>query len=428
MMSDFPASGDVLLRHATVPGCLLHAESAELVRCDIQITDGRIAAIAGELPQQAQSIDLDGDMVWPGFVDLHTHLDKGHIWPRALNPDGTHAGAVQAVMKDRAANWSAEDVAARMEFSLRCAYAHGTVALRTHLDSLGEQLDISWPVFREKRAQWAGRIALQAVGLVQLDAYRTDFAERLADMAAECGGLLGGSGATQPDAPALIKRVFDLACDRDLDVDLHVDETGDPEARTLRLIAEEALARNWHGRVTCGHCCSLAVQEPGYAAETIARVAAAGVTVVSLPMVNLYLQGRKAGTPLWRGITLVHELREAGVRVVMGSDNTRDPFYGFGDLDLAEVFREAVRIGHLDIPVGSWPASVTALPADVMGLPAGRIAVGASADLVIFKARDYSELLSRPQSDRIVIRAGRKLDAVVPSYRELDSRMIWKAA
>jgi cytosine deaminase len=131
---------------------------------------------------------------------------------------------------------------------------------------------------------------------------------------------------------------------------------------------------------------------------------------------------------LWRGITLVHELREAGVRVVMGSDNTRDPFYGFGDLDLAEVFREAVRIGHLDIPVGSWPASVTALPADVMGLPAGRIAVGASADLVIFKARDYSELLSRPQSDRIVIRAGRKLDAVVPSYRELDSRMIWKAA
>ena len=34
---------------------------------------------------------------WPGFVDAHTHLDKGHIWARRRNPDGTHAGAAAAV-------------------------------------------------------------------------------------------------------------------------------------------------------------------------------------------------------------------------------------------------------------------------------------------------------------------------------------------
>ena len=420
-MSDFPSSGPVLLRQATVPGCLLEGGSGELVVRDLYLAEGKIAAVGSNLAIDAPVVDLDGDMVFPGFVDLHTHLDKGHIWPRASNADGTHLAAVQAVMADRSANWSAEDVAARMEFSLRTAYAHGSVAIRTHLDSLGEQLDISWPVFRRLREEWAGRITLQGVALVQLDAYRTDFVERLADVVADAGGLLGGSGALQPDAPALIRRVFDLAVDRNLDVDLHVDETGDPAAQTLRLIALETIRRGWQGRVTCGHCCNLTVQDPAFAKATVALVAEAGITVVTLPMVNLYLQGRNpGGTPTWRGITMVHELRAAGVRVVIASDNTRDPFYGFGDLDLAEVFREAVRIGHLDLPVGDWPQAITALPADVMRLAAGRLRVGDAANLVLFNARDYSELLSRPQSDRRVVRDGRMIDARVPSYRALD--------
>ncbi len=424
LMSDaaapWPATGDVLLTRATIPGCLLADGSAELERRDVLISGGKIATVAHALPPTAPVVDLDGGMVFPGFVDLHTHLDKGHTWPRAANLTGTHLSAVQAVMADRQANWSAEDVATRMDFSLRAAYAHGTVAIRTHIDSLGSQLDISWPVFRQKRAEWAGRVDLQAVALVQLDAYSTDFVERMADVVAESGGLIGGSGALQPDAPALIKRVFDLAVDRNLDVDLHVDECGDPAARTLALIAQETIKRGWQGRVTAGHCCSLAVQEPGYAREVIAKVADAGMNVVSLPMVNLYLQGRKQGTPTWRGITLVHELRDAGVRVVIASDNTRDPFYGFGDLDLAEVFREAVRIGHLDIPVGDWAAAVTRIPARIMGMNAGVVKAGDAANLVLFSARDYSELLSRPQSDRRVVRDGRVIDAKLPSYRELD--------
>jgi len=416
----WPDAEAVTVRGCRVPAVLLPHLPAEddFAACDIAIADGRIAAVAPALPLGGVSVQAGG-IVLPGFADLHTHIDKGHIWPRAANRDGTHAAAVRAVMADREANWSAEDVYARADFSLRCAYAHGTVALRTHLDSLGAQLGITWPVFQRLRAEWAGRIALQGVSLVQLDAYGTPFVEKMADAVAEAGGLLGGSGALQPDAPALIRRVFDLATDRDLDIDLHVDETGDPAAHTLRLIAEQTLARNYGGRVTCGHCCSLAVQDPAEARETIAMVAAAGITVVSLPMVNLYLQGRRQGTPIWRGITLLHELRAAGVRVVIASDNTRDPFYGFGDLDLCEVFREAVRIGHLDLPMGDWPAAVTAVPAAIMGAEYG-LQRGKPADLVLFSARDASEWLSRPQSDRVVIRAGRAIIANPPSYRELD--------
>ncbi len=420
--SSFPDSGDVLIRRAHVPGCLLDdGGAADFLSRDILIRDGVVAAIGPEITAEGDLVDLAGGIVFPGFVDLHTHLDKGHIWPRASNKDGTHLSALLAVKTDREANWSAEDVASRADFSLRCAYAHGTVAIRTHLDSLGPQLDISWPVFKHLRDKWAGRIDLQAVSLVPLEAYGTEFVERMADVVAEAGGLLGGSGALQPEAAAHISRIFDLAVARDLDIDLHVDETGDPAARTLGLIARETIRRGYQGRVTCGHCCSLAIQDEDFAEKTISLVAEAGITVVSLPMVNLYLQGRKPqGTPTWRGITLVHELRAAGARVVFASDNTRDPFYGYGDLDLAEVFREAVRIGHLDLPVGDWAKTVTALPADVMGLPRGRVRVGAPADLVLFSARTYNELLARPQSDRVVLRDGRPILTVAPSYRELD--------
>ncbi len=56
-----------------------------------------------------------------------------------------------------------------------------------------------------------------------------------------------------------------------------------------------------------------------------------------------------------------------------------------------------------------------------MGLPnLGRIAVGLPADLILFKARNFSELLSRAQGDRTVLRQGKVIDTTLPDYRELD--------
>ncbi len=418
MRLDLPG-GSGLLRGATVPGCVLEPPLPGLVRRDLRLADGRIAEIGQGLAGEGAA--LDGGMALPGFVDLHTHLDKGHIWPRACNPDGTHAAALAAVKADREANWSAEDVAARFDFALRCAYAHGTVAIRTHLDSPGAQAAITWPLFRRMRAEWAGRIALQAASILPLPHYAGRDGEALADLIAESGGLLGGSIQSDPDGEALVRRVFDLAVARGLGIDLHVDETGDPASAILRQVAAETLRRGWQGRVTCSHCCSLSVQPDAEAERTIRLVAEAQVTVVSLPIVNLYLQGRDpVRTPRWRGVTRLHELRAAGVRVAVASDNTRDPFHCGGDLDMVEVFRESVRIGHLDMPVGDWPLAVGAAPAATMGLPGGRLAVGAAADLVLFSARDWSEWLSRPQSDRVVLRAGRAIDTALPCYRELD--------
>ncbi len=216
-----------------------------------------------------------------------------------------------------------------------------------------------------------------------------------------------------------------MAAEAGLDLDFHVDETGDPTVRSLRAIADAALSTKFPGRIVAGHTCSLAMQPPHEAADTLARVAEAGIAAVSLPMCNLYLQDRVLGrTPRWRGVTLLHEMRALGIPVAVASDNTRDPFYPYGDLDMLEVFREAVRILHLDHPIGPWADIVAAAPAAIVGRPEyGKIAPGRPADFVLFRARTWTELLARPQADRTVLRAGRAIDRTLPDYRELDGLM-----
>jgi cytosine/creatinine deaminase len=425
-----PISDRYWLKNARIPVCLCENVSflpqtrEGLCLVDLEIVNRTIAQIlpASDNTPETAFVDLGKKIVFPGFVDMHAHLDKGHIWERSPNIEGTFANALKTAIADSQKYWQAEDVYRRMEFGIKCSYAHGTTAIRTHIDSFGEQANISLEVFKTLQKEWAERVILQAVSLVSLDYYLTPEGVALADRVAEVGGILGGVAYTNPDLDKQIDRVFSLAKERGLNLDFHADENNEIDSICLQKIAQAALQHQFSGQIICGHCCSLAVQPLEVVESAIALVKQAKIGIVSLPMCNLYLQDRtKNQTPHWRGVTRVHELKQKGISVAFASDNCRDPFYGFGDHDGLEVFRQAVRIAHLDTPYDDWCSSVTKTPADLMGLPKlGRIQVGSSADLVIFKARYFSELLSRPQSDRIVIRGGKPIDTTLPDYAELD--------
>src|SRR5262249_32520224 len=198
-----PTSPAFRIVNARVPAVLApeladHAAADGFADCDIVVDKGRIAGLslitARPAARELPTIDLRAGIVLPRFVDVHTHIDKGHIWPRRSNPDGTHPRARGAVAAHREAHWSAEDVRARMDFSLRCAFSHGSGALRTHIDSLGKQAAISWPVFAEMREHWKGRIALQGVALFPADLAADDEPQfrAIVETAARHGGLLGG--------------------------------------------------------------------------------------------------------------------------------------------------------------------------------------------------------------------------------------------
>lgn len=434
MVADSKDSKHFWLKNAHIPVCLLSSEHPEIVAqqtreglslVDIEIQSGvicRIVPAGTEAHNHPLVWELKGGQVWPCFVDLHTHLDKGHIWDRTPNLDGTFDCAIAASQTDAEKYWDEKDIYRRMEFGLQCSYAHGTQAIRTHIDSAGPHGEISWRVFKTLQAEWSGRLTLQAASLVPLEYFSTPEGEKLADQVAEVGGLLGGLVLMQPEMDTHLDRVFTLAKDRRLNLDFHTDESTDPTDITLRHVAAAAIRHQFSGQIVCGHCCSLSVQSPDEVAQTLQLVKQANIGVVSLPLCNLYLQDRQTNrTPRLRGVTLLHELKQAEIPVAIASDNCRDPFHPYGDHDGLEVFKLSARIAHLDRPYGDWPQTITKTPAELMGLPAmGWIGVGLPANLVLFKGRTYGELLSRSQHDRVVLRNGKSIDTTLPDYADLD--------
>lgn len=379
--------------------------------------DGTLTSGNHDGPQ----VDLGGRIVLPTFVDSHVHLDKAYIVRRTGIPKGGLAEAAGLSGAD-AANWTREDLRTRMTRSLERAHAQGTSAMRTHLDTPGMPDDSNaWHVFDALRAEWAGRVALQAVALMALERVdQPDFIDRCRQIG-RFRGILGAFIAPETATPERLDRFFACARETGLEVDFHVDETLSPTANAIELICDSIARTGFDGPVMAGHCCSLGSMAPADRDRIVAKVAQAGVHVVSLPYSNLFLQDRAAGTtPRRRGITTVHELAAAGASVHFASDNVQDPFHPYGDYDMLDVFRTAVRTAHLEGDVGTWAARQVRAAAGACGFDRhGRIAAGHPADLVILDARDWFDLLARPSLDRVVLRSGAPLRPLPATLRDL---------
>jgi len=356
---------------------------------ELTLDGGRIVAIR---PTDAEG----GHLALPAFVDLHLHADRafaaGPRAPRSL------ADAAELVLDVKRIS-TEEAVRDRCLTLLRRALGHGTLRVRTHVDvdDLIEERGLRGVLMA--RDELAGRLDVELVAFAtKLCDPTTHEGRKRLIRAVEAGAdLLGAVPAFHPDPEGSITAVIELARELGVPVDLHVDETTDPQALRLEYVADTTLALGLEGRVTAGHCCSLAAVAPDAAQRTIEKVAAAGITVVVQPALNLYLQDRGNGTPRLRGLTLVHELHAAGVPIRFGSDNVGDVFYPYGDADPLE---------------SAFLAALAAQIDDEAVLLAGicngqtRVAVGDPADLVVLDVESVREALARRPHGRQVLRAG----------------------
>lgn len=378
---------------------------------DLHLADGRIAAIGPASRETGE--DFGARAVFPGFVESHCHLDKtlslGLGGAGLENRSGTLLEAIE-LWRGSKATRPKEDFKARARAGIQQAIAQGTTALRSHLDmDLAKGLEVL-EVMLELRAEFRGKIDLEFVALGMPG---TPEGDALMREALEMGvDVVGGCPHITPDPEACMRSALDLAERYGKPVDLHMDEHEDPAHLDLEALAEMVLARGLEGRVTSDHNCALTFQPPQVQRRIIAKVARAGLHMISLPAVNLFLQGK--GYPPARGLMPIKALREAGVNVALGSDNVRDPFQPMGNYDLLWQANLAVHAANFAVPQERREAleMVTLAPARILGLEGYGLEVGARADLVIVDAPTDEEALSRMPPRLRVYKAGQ------PVYRE----------
>lgn len=391
----------LLLRGARLPD--------QGVRDVLVSTDsGHVARVAppGLLPSGPDELDLTGYLLLPAPAEPHAHLDKALTWDLAGALPGDLLSAVTA-WRAYAARVTEEDVFQRARRAVDELCANGVTAVRTHVDLLrddggyggGDPLRGLRALLR-LRGQLRGRVRLQ-IAVLHVDAPDELLHEAL-DLGAD---LLGDCPHLSADPAASVERTLRIAAEHQVGVDLHADETLDPAAGDLRLLARAVGERGFVSGVTASHCVSLGAVEPDEAARTAKEVAAAGIGVVTLPLTNLYLQGRDRPSSTPRGLTAVRALLDAGVTVAAGGDNFRDPFNPVGRADPLETASLLVTAGHLT-PDEALHA-VTGGARAVLGLPAAGPYEGAVADLLAVRAQTVSEVLGASCPERLVFAGGR---------------------
>jgi cytosine deaminase len=360
----------------------------------------------------AREIDAGGAIGIPGFVEPHIHLDKALINEDVrANKTGTLTEAIEIIWERKRA-YTVDEVASRAARVMELAIYNGTKHIRTHVDvdTIGGLKPLEGVLAAKQR--YRHLIDVEVVAFPQEGIIKCAGTEELMRKAMEMGANVVGGMPFNEQSPVHswrhIEIAFDIARQYGAPIDMHVDETDDPGARTLEMLAEQTIANAYEGRVVAGHTCALAAYPDAYAARVIAKVKAASIHMVTLPATNLLLQGRLDREPRRRGITRVKELLSAGVNVTFGQDCVRDTFYPFGVADLLEVASIAAHAAQMSVPdeIETVFEMCTTNAARACGISQYGFELGSPADLVIIDARTPAEAIFKRADRRWVIRRG----------------------
>jgi cytosine deaminase len=382
---------------------------------DVGIADGRFVSIgqSDASLNATLTLDAEGRMAVPGFVEPHIHLDKALISERAaVNISGTLTEAIEILWEIKR-NYTVDEIADRASRVLAQALANGISRLRTHvdIDPIGGTRPAEGLI--RARDRFRDLMDIQIVAFPQEGIVQSPGTEALMRQVMKLGvDVVGGmpfNEKSPQDSRRHIEIAFEIAREFDADIDMHVDETDDPMARTLEVLAELTIKNGWQGRVTAGHTCALASYPRNYADHVIERLREANINMIANPATNLMLQGRLDDYPKRRGVTQVKELLAAGVNVACGQDCVHDTFYPFGQNDPLEIAFLLCHASQMSQPpeILTVMDMVTNNGARALRVPDFRVAIGNIADLVVLDARDPREAFATRMPRRWVIRKGK---------------------
>jgi cytosine/creatinine deaminase len=403
---------DLILRNARAIG-------AENELTDIGIADGRIAAMGPRLAAEGISIDLDGRLVSPGFVETHIHLDKSCILDRVKSDKGDLDEAIAEAAKAKRA-FTPEDVHARARRTLEKAILQGTTHMRTHVEvdpGVGLRgLEGILPLIKEY--SWA--IDLQICVFPQEGLLNNPGTDELMVESLRRGcRAVGGAPYVDSNPPGQIDRVFELAREYDIDVDIHLDFGPTADGMDLEHVCKRTEEFRYGGRVAIGHVTKAAsLSLPAFEAAA-KRLANAGVALTVLPSTDLFLMGRnhKHDHNVTRGVVPAHKLLQHGVNCSLSSNNILNPFTPYGDcsqMRMANLYANICQVGK-KADMRECFAMVTRRPAEMMRLHDYGLTVGKSADLVVLDSESPELAVAELTPVLYAFRRGRKTVSRAPA-------------
>lgn len=389
---------DILVKGGTLP---------DGTQADIGITGGSIAAV-GQLEAEAgRVIDATGDLVAPPLVDPHFHMDAtlSYGLPR-VNASGTLLEGISLWGELREIA-TVEEMVERAVRYCDWAVSMGLLAIRTHVDTTPDHLRGVEAMLEVKR-RVAPYLDLQLVAFPQDGLYRAPNGRenliRALDMGCDVVGGIPHFERTMQDGADSVKDVARIAAERGLMLDIHCDETDDPQSRHVETMAAEVTRHGLGARAAGSHLTSMHSMDNYYVSKLLPLIAESGMTAIPNPLINITLQGRHDSFPKRRGLTRVKEMQAMGITVGWGQDCVLDPWYSLGTGDMLDVAFMGLHVAQMTHPaeMARCFTMVTEANASIMGLPGYGLRPGCVASLIVLDAGNPVEAL-RLRPDRLCV-------------------------
>ena len=393
---------------------------------NIAIANGYITKITAEPIAEAtdETLDGEGNLLIPGLVDPHIHLDKALLLDRYPAVAGTFDEALQTTLKAKS-EYTVADIQARARKVIEQAIAFGTTAMRTHVE-VDPILQLkSIEALLPLKSAYAWGITLQLAIFAQEGITNQPGTLKLLERAMKMGGdVIGSAPYVDPNPEENIRLIFDLAQEFDCNIDFHLDFLDDDAPLLLPVVIEETLKHNWQHRVCLGHMTKLAGLTPEELADYIPQLQAAGIAILALPATDLYMMARRDTHNARRGVAPIHRLAESGVKVGLATNNVQNLFTPFGDGDVLKICTLLAQVLHLGTTASHQLCldMATVKAAEAIGIKDHGIAVGKTADLVLLGVDSVSKAIATAPIKRTVIKKG-KITAQISTIKKFKQNI-----
>ena len=328
-----------------------HDDASEILVDD----NGVIKGIGKDLGPEDEVIDLEGKLVIAPYVDPHLHLDYVYTLTdmgQAGAGSGTLFEAIEMWLQFKA-NLTVEGVKRRALKAIRDEVSRGVQYIRTHVDVTDPKFT-ALKALLELREELKNIVEIQIVAFPQEGMYTYKGGPDLVEEALKMGAdVVGGIPHYEPArefGKKSLHNIVELALKYGKLIDVHCDETDDPQSRFVELLNALVLMEDYGTKTTASHTCSFGSADNSYAFRMMDLFKKSKMNFIACPTENAYLQGRQDTYPKRRGLTRVKEFMELGINVAFAQDSINDPWYPMGNGNMMNILDNGIHLAQIMSP------------------------------------------------------------------------------